>query len=429
MPVDNLNADLEEPYPLMRRFYFRLLPVLLLMLVLAVVLIGYVIRYNSDRIYLQRASRTAQSITQDIALKQPDIWGRVLSGERLDTSQLERLTFILADEQKEYRLVGLKVYDLDRRVLYSHIAEQIGEIENSKALANVIAMGKSSVVRHTEADGTTVFELYVPFYEKQRLAAVFELYESSDGEYISALNAMIIPVLSALLILFGFLLLLLVPVISHAQNAISKRTAAIIGMRKRLERLLSRHAVDAMRDENAADKPQGRRREMTVFYSDIRQFTAFCENQSPEEVVARLNQIMDLQVNEVERAGGDVDKFIGDALLARFEGKDRQQRAVMAAQSIQRQLDNAGLPLEIGIGIYSGPVVVGLLGTGGRSDYTIIGDSVNVAARLCTSAQPGEIVCDVATLAGFEDAGFGDVVQLQVKGRSEAVNVKVWKKQ
>ncbi|VAV89267.1 Adenylate cyclase [hydrothermal vent metagenome] len=424
----NQASELENPYPLAHKFFYRLLPALVLLLGVSVVLVGVVVQQASENIYLERATKIADNIATDVAGKSPVIWQKFLAGKKLTESDLLELEQTFAAEQKEYRLIGLKVYDLNRQVLFSHVAGQTGQYENGKALLKVIESQHASVVRHVDRDGSTVFELYVPYMKDNRLAAVFELYEPAQGEYQSLLHDMTVPVVSTLLALLGALVLLFVPVVNHAQKAITDRTSAIIGMRKRLERLLSRGAVDAMRQASTDNQPVSRQVEMTILYSDIRQFTSYCEGRKPENIVNVLNQMMDVQVKEIERQGGDVDKFVGDAVLARFEGENRFQSAVLAAIEIQKKLQASELPLQVGIGIFSGPVVAGLLGTGDRTDYTIIGDSVNVAARLCSSARASEIVCDVDTLEKANTKGFGEKTTVLAKGRAKPIAVGIWRK-
>ena len=113
---------------------------------------------------------------------------------------------------------------------------------------------------------------------------------------------------------------------------------------------------------------------------------------------------MTIMVGAITRAGGDVDKLIGDAVLARFQGADAEARAIGAAREAIRLLDQADLPRGVGIGIYTGEVISGTVGSADRMDFTVIGDTVNLAARLCTAASRGEIVADTDTVTAAGDA-------------------------
>ena len=125
----------------------------------------------------------------------------------------------------------------------------------------------------------------------------------------------------------------------------------------------------------------GEQLEVTVLFVDVRGFTAFSEAAGPHDVVARLNDLFGTVVPVVLRHGGHANKFIGDGLLAVFGAPvrhpDHADRAVAAALEIA-----ACAPLPVGIGVNTGPVVAGTVGGGGRVDFTVIGDTVNTAARI-----------------------------------------------
>jgi adenylate cyclase len=132
---------------------------------------------------------------------------------------------------------------------------------------------------------------------------------------------------------------------------------------------------------------EGEQVEATMLFVDIREFTAFAENASAREAVAQLNDFFGLVVPVVIDARGHANKFVGDGLLAVFGAPDRHtDHADCALQAAERMGDvvaeRYGGSLRIGIGINSGPVMVGTVGGGGRLEFTVIGDPVNVAARV-----------------------------------------------
>lgn len=130
----------------------------------------------------------------------------------------------------------------------------------------------------------------------------------------------------------------------------------------------------------------------------MRGFTAFAELNEPQHVVARLNRLLNLQVEIIKRYGGDIDKFVGDEVMAIFRGSAKEQRAVAAAIAIQEKLqpifkaEEGQSRLRIGIGINTGVAVMGNIGSAERMDFTAIGDVVNTAARLCSVAKADEIL-------------------------------------
>jgi adenylate cyclase len=180
----------------------------------------------------------------------------------------------------------------------------------------------------------------------------------------------------------------------------------------------------------------GELREVTVLFADIRGFTALAEIRSPAEVVELLNQYFDLMIEVAFRMNGTVDKIIGDEIMVLFGAPlafpDDTRRAALCALAMRRELERfnslrAGCgepPLEAGIGINRGSVISGNIGSSRRMDYTVIGDTVNLASRLVSAARPGEIIVS-RSAAVCLDSGFSiqDMGSLKVKGRREPVEV------
>jgi len=138
---------------------------------------------------------------------------------------------------------------------------------------------------------------------------------------------------------------------------------------------------------------EGRTREVTLLFSDIRGFTTLSEARPPEEVVDILNRYFTRQVEVIFRHGGTLDKFIGDAIMAVWgaplDDPEHARRAVACALDMadellafREELGEAGAGFDVGIGLHSGPAVVGLIGSDRRREYTSIGDTVNLASRI-----------------------------------------------
>jgi adenylate cyclase len=139
--------------------------------------------------------------------------------------------------------------------------------------------------------------------------------------------------------------------------------------------------------EQGDDVFTGERREVTVMFVDIRDFTPFAEANTAEDTVGRLNALFEIVVPAVVDAGGHVNKFLGDGALAVFGAPNdlahHADAAVSVAVVIQRLVaERFGATLRIGIGINTGPVIAGTIGGGGKLEFTLIGDTVNVAARV-----------------------------------------------
>lgn len=162
-------------------------------------------------------------------------------------------------------------------------------------------------------------------------------------------------------------------------------------IKKQFEHYLDPRQVKRLQDNPELLKLGGERRRCTFLFTDVRGFTSLSERLEPEEVANIMNKTLTIQANAVQEYGGMVDKYIGDAMMAIFNApidlEDHETKAVLTAQKIQRDMAEANLGIEIGIGINSGEAVVGNLGSDTRFDYTAIGDAVNLAARLESSTK------------------------------------------
>ncbi|MFN3412060.1 MAG: adenylate/guanylate cyclase domain-containing protein [Exilispira sp.] len=161
--------------------------------------------------------------------------------------------------------------------------------------------------------------------------------------------------------------------------------------------------------------------EYTVFFSDIRGFTSFSEKHDPKEVMSLLNKLLDFQVNIIKKYNGDIDKFIGDSVMAIFKGDNKEINAVKAAYEIQKTwpVDN----VFIGIGISTGKLIVGNIGSQERKEAAAIGDIVNTASRLCSHAKPKEIVLCENTYKIANINEFEGPEMISVKGKSQPISV------
>ncbi|MDD5329762.1 MAG: adenylate/guanylate cyclase domain-containing protein [Sulfuricella sp.] len=180
----------------------------------------------------------------------------------------------------------------------------------------------------------------------------------------------------------------------------------------------------------------GQAREITVLFSDIRGFTTLSEIHTPAEIVALLNRYFSMQVEVIFRHGGTLDKFIGDAIMAFWgaPGEDAAQaeHAIAAALEMADTLDRfrqeigaMGATFDVGIGIHSGPAVVGFIGSEQRQDYTAIGDTVNLASRIEGQTKGiGRILVSADTMARCPGAlEFIDHGLFKVKGRTQEVQL------
>jgi class 3 adenylate cyclase len=161
---------------------------------------------------------------------------------------------------------------------------------------------------------------------------------------------------------------------------------------------VSRFTAEAVR--RSRDDPQwlaGMEQEVIVLFADLRGFTSWCETREATFLVRELNRLLAVQADAVVSAGGDVDKFIGDAVMAVFlGGEDSAEKAFACAQqliiAIRQEIEAEGWSLALGVGIHRGSAVVGSIGSDTRRDFTAIGHTVNLASRLCDRAEKWQIL-------------------------------------
>lgn len=218
------------------------------------------------------------------------------------------------------------------------------------------------------------------------------------------------------------------------------RMAKSLREKEMIKQAFTRYVAREVVEEILKDPEQmaltGERREVSVLFCDIRGFTPLSERLSPEEVVALLNEFYTLMIDTVFKHEGTLDKFLGDAVMAVFGApiahQDHSIRAVRTAVAMQsgiqelsnRRVQEGKDPIAIGIGVSAGEAVAGTVGTENRMEYTVIGDRVNLAARLEANAKPGQVLISqwtyekVDKLVNARSLGY-----FKVKGKEEEVEV------
>jgi len=218
------------------------------------------------------------------------------------------------------------------------------------------------------------------------------------------------------------------------------RMAKSLREKEMIKQAFTRYVAREVVEEILKDPEQmaltGERRDVSVLFCDIRGFTPLSERLSPEEVVALLNEFYTLMIDTVFKHEGTLDKFLGDAVMAVFGApiahQDHSIRAIRTAVAMQsgiqelskKRIKEGKDPISIGIGVSAGEAVAGTVGTENRMEYTVIGDRVNLAARLEANAKPGQVLISqwtyekVDKLVNARSLGY-----FKVKGKEEEVEV------
>ncbi len=187
--------------------------------------------------------------------------------------------------------------------------------------------------------------------------------------------------------------------------------------------------------ENPGEKwLKGEKIDVTVMFADIRGFTSFSEKTEPEKVVSLLNDHFTMATEIIFKYGGHVDKFIGDEIMAVFgalaQYEDHAARALTAAVALQDEIKAANIklegsgknPVKIGIGLNSGEVIAGNIGSQKRMEYTVIGDTVNLASRVTRLAGPDEVIISDFVYRKVADIAIVEELDpVTVKGKSAPI--------
>jgi class 3 adenylate cyclase len=279
----------------------------------------------------------------------------------------------------------------------------IGKRDDFEFTSPVSVSGTLAGYVSVEVDRDVIYEPYFRAKVKVLLIAAVSLYAAIFLAYLFG-RSIVFPILS---------LCMSVSEISGAlSDMIKGRSRVADGLLKYNDRVRTQDELKMLSNEVGAmtrvirgvipyisgatlgqaerEKPKTERRNLAFLFTDVRGFTTFCEGQSPDTVVDILNRYLDLQTGIILANGGDIDKFVGDEIMAVFKGPGKELAACRAGEQIRTAMtmekklaDLSGRHvISIGIGIHSGPVVFGSIGARDRMDFTSIGDTVNLAARL-----------------------------------------------
>jgi adenylate cyclase len=215
-----------------------------------------------------------------------------------------------------------------------------------------------------------------------------------------------------------------------------KRLHAAVVAKQAAAATLSSYMPQRVAEKLAAGDMTQEELEVSVLFSDIRGFSTIAERMSAREIAEVVGKHLTAMAEIVVEHAGMIDKFQGDAVMAVFGAPDpvsdhakRALRCALAMQRRQAELNAEGWGtdaidgLHIGVGVNTGLVIAGAIGGGGRLEYTVIGDAVNVAQRLQSEAEGGEVVASAATIAAADGVDVEPIGLRTVKGREEPVEV------
>jgi adenylate cyclase len=203
-------------------------------------------------------------------------------------------------------------------------------------------------------------------------------------------------------------------------------------IKKQFEHYLDPRQVKELQKNPDLLQLGGEKRYCTFLFTDVRGFTAMSERLEPEEVTKIMNKALTIQQEAVQKHGGMVDKYIGDAMMAIFNApldlEEHEHKAVLTAIEIQKNIKEADIDVAIGVGVNTGYAVIGNMGSETRFDYTAIGDAVNTAARLESATK--EVGADILIGENTKKScgiKLNLLEPIQVKGKKDPLNIYTWR--
>jgi adenylate cyclase len=366
--------------------------------------------------------RIAHELQRDIGLEldRSRIFNRILA-RTFEVLVCDQAVILMADAKGNMAVEAFKTRtDKDQVVVSSTVIRRVQEnkvgIISADALADERFQDAVSIVSRKVRSS-----MAVPILHEGNLLGIM-IVESS---------AAIMAYTKKDLLLFNNIALQTANLIKMAEMA--KKIETDAATRERFQRLLSPDLAEMVVSGKLKVEKGGEERIATTLFADIRGFTSMCEKMEASEVLILLNEFFEIMVEIAFSYEGTVDKFVGDMIMvvwgAPVAHPDDPSRAVRAALDMQAALDgyNTGRkhPIRIGIGINTDQLVAGYIGSTRTMSYSVIGDAVNIASRLCSAAGPGQVLISENTYRQIRK--HFDAVELDpVKAKGKSTPIKVF---
>ena len=410
MTSNDESAAVEKSFPLLRGFTTIVLP----LLIVGAIGLGYTFQQtiagSLEQFHAQHETTSVINLLYRQIGREPEVWQRQVQGEATD----------IADHLREdFAGLGAKcvsVLQTDGSYILDASSSELCRRPPLDLLSNLTMTTPPVLLEDYIGPNTwtSIAAVHLPSVAGHALVAVTRKSQTMESD----INRLSTPRIVVFGILIGFSLLLALWFVTRAQRSLDATFERLADTTARMERFISRGArANAHAESSGATK-----HDAVVMVADLRNFSGFAEAQSVEATAKLVDRFVNAATQAVEENGGDVDKFMGDGMLAWFEGVDAERRAIQASISCIEEC--ADLPRHPGVGLYRGEVVSAAFGNGDRADFTILGRAVNLASRLCSLADGNEI----AVRTGFNGISGFDLTSsvpetLTFKNHVEAMRV------
>ena len=365
--------------------------------------------------------RIAHELQRDIGLELDltQIFNRILA-RTFEVLECDQAVILTADPTGDMTVKAFKTRTQKDEVIVSSTV--IRRVQEDKV--GIIATDALADERFQEAvsivSRNVRSSMAVPILHEQELLGIM-IIESS---------ATVMAYTRKDLLLFNNIALQTANLIKMAEMA--KKIETDAATRERFQRLLSPNLAEMVVSGKLKVEKGGEERIATTLFADIRGFTSMCEKMEASDVLILLNELFEIMVEIAFSYEGTVDKFVGDMIMivwgAPVAHSDDARRAVQAALDMQAALDRYNTarkhPIRIGIGINTDQLVAGYIGSTRTMSYSVIGDAVNIASRLCSAAGPGQILISENTYRKIrKHFDTIEIDSVNAKGKSTPIKV------
>ncbi len=379
---------IEKPYPLLRNFAFYVLPLLLIGVVGLSFSLRETIATSIEAFQAESDRNNATFVIKTAFQTDTSQWRALIDG----SSQFIAPT--ITSEFGERGIFCMSIQTAAGKTIYAGSVVDRCKVPTPEAFDETVESGLPELQENIAYEGywTTLMSLRDPGGGPDLLVAISRPSGGLERTVGNLTNTRTLLFGSVFLLACGFALWL----VYRAQGRLQMSFDALNRARIAMEPFLSKSA----RENALLGKPAATRHNAVVMFADLRNFSGFAETAPIESTADLLDSFVSITTEAVERHGGEVDKHLGDGILAWFRGEHANDRSIKAA--IDCINGCRGLDRRPGIGLFRGEVVAASLGHGDRMDFTILGRVVNLASRLCSSAKEGEIAAP-ADFEGFDD--------------------------
>ena len=422
-------SEIDQPFSLRRRFEQLVLPPLLLGLGIFLWSVYAQEKTMSERVYVELVRNHLQTIVDDALSHDEQLLNLLLerdnSDEGLATSlQNFKQRLIRESALQDYLCISFIVSD-GRRLVDVSNDSSCRAVEHTVLVRAAMDQRGSLIEDFPRMDvRTVVVPLRVIEESVDIVAVVTKPTPLTENNHHQSFKLWAVVAFFAL----SFAILVAWLLIRGAQKLIDQQVVDLIRLRNQLSRYVSGGTVRAVMGSDKNDLPSSRSL-MTLLFVDVRHFSSYAESANLDDIVTLLNDVTSIIVSAVTTNHGDVDKVVGDGVLATFSGKERKTHALHAAIEIVEKITSADYARTVGLGVHDGEVVSATIGRGKRRDHTVLGRAVNQASRLCSMAGPGEILAASDTIPSESefDRHFGREETLCLKGHTDPVRVRKYK--